>query len=277
MYRLALIPLCLALLALPAPAKRIAAPPSPVQRAIQAEVVVTGKVTAIEKEPVEVEDANGGQKLAHTVAIIKVDSALVGAANMTHLKVGFTASAPGRGRGPIVRLEKDQEGLFFLTKHPSGQFHTFNWMTSPVPAADENYKATLASVKAALAVVADPAKAMKAPKAEDRTFAAIALILKYRTAPQNAGELKLDKIPAEDSRAILKALAEANWTKFDPTLPPPVNAFYMLGINAQDGWVQPKAGQPGVNFNEELQKAFAKWVDGPGKDYRINKFVAARK
>lgn len=263
-----IVPLILATFAPFTPAKRVAAPPNPVQRALQAEVVIAGKVTSIEKEPVEIEA--GGQKTAYKVGVIKVESALVGAANTTHIKVGIPAVS-GRVR---VQLEENQEGLFFLTKHPSGQFHTFNWMTGPVPATDENYKAVTANVKKALAVIADPMKALKAEKAEDRSFAAIAIIIKNRSIPETNGkELGLEKLPADESKLILKALTEANWTKFDPSLPPPANAFYMLGLTTVDGWEAPKQGQPGTDFNETLRTAFAKWVEGAGKDYRINKFV----
>lgn len=266
------VPVCLIAFVPAVSAKRVAAPPSPVQRALQAEVVVAGKVTSIEKEPVEVE--SGGQKTSYKVAVIKIESALVGAANTTHIKVGFPAGpGGGRGRGPIVALEENQEGLFFLTKHPSGAFHTFNWMGSPVHSTDENYKAVTANVKKALAIVAEPMKSLKAEKAEDRAYAAIALIIKNRTIPQSEGRtLALEKLPADESKLILKGLSEANWTKFDPNLPPPATAFYMLGLTTEDGWNAPKL-QPGSDFNSLMREAFEKWIEGPGKDYRINKFV----
>lgn len=252
-------------------AKRIAAPPNPVQRALTAEVVITGKVTAIEKDAVEVEEVKDSPKVAYKIAVIKVESSLAGAANTTHVKVGFPANArPGRGR--IIALEENQEGLFFLSKHPSGQFHTFNWMSVPVEATAEDYKASVTNVKKALAVVADSSKALKSEKAEERSFAAIAMILKYRTAPQSGGEVGLEKIPVEESKLILKGLADADWSKPDPSLPPPANAFYLLGLTEENGWVQPKV-QPGADFNEELRKAFVKWLDGAGKDYRISKYV----
>src|SRR6478672_9427838 len=83
------VPLVLAVFAPLTPAKRIAAPPNPIQWAFQAEVVVIGKVASFEKETVEVADGPGKVKLAHRIAIIKVDSGLSGAANLTHMKVGF--------------------------------------------------------------------------------------------------------------------------------------------------------------------------------------------
>lgn len=273
-FRWLLVPLILAAFAPFTPAKRIAAPPNPVQRALQSGVVVTGKVTAIEKEPVEIEEAKGSPKVSYRVAVIKVESALAGAANETHVKVGFPANArPGRGR--VIALEENQEGLFFLSKHPSGAFHVFNWMTPPVDASAEDYIASLANVKKALAAVADPDKALKSEKADERSFAAIALILKYRSQPQTGGDIGLEKIPADESRRILQGLAEASWSKSEMGLPPATNAFYMLGLTEEQGWTQPKV-QPGADFNEELRRAFGKWAEGAGKDYRISKFVVKK-
>ena len=218
----------------------------------------------------------GGQKTAYKVAVVKVESALLGAANTTHIKIGLAMPAGGRGRGPIVGLDENQEGLFFLTKDPSGKFHTFNGMSSPVSATDESYKAAVANVKRALAVIADPIESLRAEKAEDRAFAAIALALKHRSVPQSGGEIGLEKIPAEESKRILKGLAEANWTKSDPSLPPPSSVFYLLGITTVDGWEQPKPAAAGTDFNEVLHAAFVKWIEGAGKDYRINKYVVKK-
>jgi len=275
MNKFLLVPLILAAFATVSPAKRIAAPPNPVQRAVHADAVITGKVTAIEKETVEVAEAGGGPKVAYKIAVIQVESALAGAANMTHVKVGFPAgAAPGRGR--IVALEEKQEGLFFLNKHPSGQFYTFNWMTAPVESTAENHKESVAIVKKGLAVLADPMKSLKAAKAEDRAFAATVMLLKYRTAPPAGGELELVKVPAEESKLILKGLAEADWGKAVPNTPAPTSGFYSLGLTTENGWVAPKPGKPGADYNDELRKAFTQWLDGAGKDYQINKFAVRK-
>src|SRR5690349_11243173 len=135
MRRFLLVALVAVLAVTAAPAKRVAAPPNPVQRALAAEVVVVGKVTAIEKEAVELPPApDAPNKVAYKVAVVKVEAGLAGADNLTHVKVGFVpVGGPPRGFGPVA-LTEGQEGLFFLTKHPSGQFYTFNWMAPPVDA-----------------------------------------------------------------------------------------------------------------------------------------------
>lgn len=260
----------------PVSAKRIAAPPPPVQRALAAEVVVVGKVMAIEKESVGVAPAPGAEKVEYRVAVVKVESGLAGAANLTHVKVGFPAAAGPRRGLPVVALMEGQEGLFFLNKHPGAGFYSYNWMTSPVDATAPDYKAQVAVVKKALTAVADPMPALKAGRAEDRTLAAVALVLKYRTAPPTGGEVEPVKVPADESRLVLKALAEADWSKAEADQPRAVNAFYMLALGQNDGWTPPKPA-PGTDYNSELRAAFAKWVAGPGKDYQISKLVAKKK
>src|SRR5947207_3236199 len=95
-------------------ALKIAAPPQPAQMALTTPVIVTGKVTAIEKDTVDATSPYVGSKdkVAYKVAVVKIDSALAGANNLTHIKIGFIppakvdpnapAPAPG-GIRPAIR------------------------------------------------------------------------------------------------------------------------------------------------------------------------------
>ena len=68
---------------------------SPAQSAASAEVVVVGKVTAIEKESVEAQPfPNAPNKVSYKVAVVKIETNLAGAANTTHVKIGFVPPAP---------------------------------------------------------------------------------------------------------------------------------------------------------------------------------------
>jgi len=289
MRRSLLATLVVALAALPAPAKRIAAPPNPVVRALQADAVVVGKVTAIEKEAVELPAFPGSPVMvAHKVAVIKIDKGLTGADNLTHIKVGFIAPAdptrpglPRRGFGAVAPT-LDMEGVFFLSKHPSGQFYAIAPLAPPVETTEENYKQTVEFVTKALACAADPTKALAAAKVEDRTFAAVVILTQYRTVKPGSEEVTTEKVSVADSRRVLNALAEGDWSKVTADAPPAVGAFYALGLTPDHKWVAPKPvvaqpGQPATNYNAQLQKAFAEWLDGPGKDYQIEKFVQKRK
>lgn len=282
MLRVSLAAFVVLAAALPARADRIAPIASPVERTLRVPVVVTGKVTAVEKDTVDAPLYPGAtNKVAHKIAVVKIETALAGADGLTHIKVGFVTPAAEKvtgiraGRGlNNPELKEGQEWLFFLTKNADGNFHAIAYMTPPVESAANDYKAQVESVKKVLAVVADPAKALKAEKAEDRFSAAVATIYKLRMPPEGArGQTENVALAADESRAILKALTEGTWvTDRSGGSLTGYSAFAMLGLGAADGW-KPPAGVAGEDFAETTRAAFAKWLDGPGKDYRIKKVV----
>jgi hypothetical protein len=258
---------------------------SPVQRAISADVVVVGKVSAIEKDLVEVTQAPGAPKLAYKIAVVKIEAALAGADGLTHIKVGFvpplpvdrTKPPPPGIKPPIrrqpVELKEGQELLLFLVKHPEGGFYAIPAMSPPVDLGVEDAKKEIENVKKVTAVVADPLKALKSEKAEERYFAAIVMVMRYRSYPE-FGRGVVDQLPiaADESRLLLKALAEGDWSSVDRNAPNGLQAFSSLALNDKDGWMPPKI-QSGENYNKVVQVAFLKWLDGPGKDYQIKKIV----
>ena len=265
---------------------------SPVQRAIAADVVVVGKVTAIEKETVEALPFPGApNKLAYKVAVVKIESPLIGADNITHVKIGFIASAqpdlnaqrrpggirPLRGPLPPFELKEGQEMLFFLAKHPSGEFYVTPSMSPPVDVKNDEGKKELEAVKKVVAVMADPMKGLKSDKADVRAETAAILAMKYRTHPDGVPAVDHVAIDADESKLILKGLAEADWSNnIRPApgggAPTALQAFYSLGLSDQDGWKPPQP-KPGANFQNILQASFVKWLDGPGKNFRIQKVV----
>lgn len=277
--------LAAAALAAPAEAKR-ARMFTTTEKLVRADAVVVGKVTAIEKEPVTAPAEPGAkEKLSYRVAVVKVEGALVGAADATHVKIGFepvsadpSVPAPPRRSGPSAFVPAaDAEGLFFLTKHHSGDFYVITGMLAPVLTTAPDYKDQLALAKQAAAVLADPTKALKAEKPADRTFAANILVNKYRAYPESGGAVETAKVPADESQLVLKALAAADW-KGDPNGRPDLNAFQsfsLLGLTDKDGWKQP-AVKPGEDFVGKTKEAFVAWLDGPGKGYQINKLVVKK-
>lgn len=270
-------PLVALALAAPVDAKRIRMF-TPTEKALRADAVVVGKVTAIEKEPTAVPGAPGepGAR-SYRVAVVKVETGLIGAANVTHVKIGFEPVAPDAprrsGPGPFVPTE-GTEALFFLTKHPAGDFYTVSPMLSPTDTTALDYKDQIALVKRAAAVLTDPVKALKADRADDRSFAANMLVNKYRAYPESGGEVENIKVPADESRLVLKTLAESDW-KPAPNAPDTLNpyrTFGLLGLNNQDGWTPP-ATKPGEDIVAATKEAFVKWLDGPGKGYQIRAFA----
>jgi hypothetical protein len=271
---------------------------SPAQRALTSETVVIGKVTAIEKEMVEATPFPGApNKLQYKIAVVKIETALSGSANVTHIKVGFIPPPPPMNPQPgqpgVIRpgirrpamlpeLKEGEEYVLFLSKHPDGNFLMMSNMSPPLENKAEGTKNEVESIKKVLAVVAEPVKSLKADKADDRAFAAAVLATKYRSYPDRGGETEQTPISADESKLILKGLAESDWTKFDRAAPNGMQAFYSLGLTDKDGWVAPKPvpaqqGQPAPNFNQLTKDAFIKWLDGPGKDYQIKQIVPKKK
>jgi hypothetical protein len=277
---------------------------TPAQRATSADVIVVGKVTAIEKEMAEAQPFPGApNKVPHKVAVVKIETNLAGAANITHIKIGFippakpdpTAPPPARGggirpirRGPVVpELKEGQEMLFFLTKHPAGDFYIMPAMSPPIEVKGDQWKKELEAVKRVTTVLADPMKGLKSDKADVRAETAAVMVMKYRTYPDFATEVDQVPINAEESQLILKGLAEAEWNQNIRAVPPgggspnALQAFYQLGLTEKDGWKQPvfpqpKPGQPPVDFGAIQKQAFGEWLAGPGKDYVIKKFVVKK-
>jgi hypothetical protein len=279
----------------------------PVQRAVTAEVVVVGKVTAIEKDMVEAQPfPNAPNKVAYRVAVVKIETNLAGAANITHVRIGFIPPAkpnpnvqppvgrPGRAirpiRGPLpaIELKEGEEKLFFLAKHPGGEFFVMPGMSPPIDVKDDNGKKELEAVKTITTVLADPMKGLKSDRAGVRAETAAVMVMKYRAYPEFAGEVDQVAINAEESKLILQALAEAEWSQNVRPVPAAIGApnalqaFYQLGLTEKDGWKQPvaprpKPGQPPVDFAAVQKKAFVEWLAGPGKDYVVKKVIARKK
>ncbi len=271
------------------------APPQPGQMAITSPVVLTGKVTAIEKDTVDatLPYAGAKDKQTYRVAVVKIDAAMAGADNLTHIKIGFVPPAkpdpnlnpPGGGiRPPLGRprfqapeLKVGQEALFFLAKHPTADFYVIAGMNVPVDVTTAEGKKTLEEVKKVTAVLADPMKGLTSDKADARAEAAAVMVTKYRSYPTFGGETEQVAIGADESKLILKALTEGEWKPGRFGAPNAFNAFGQLGLTAKDGWIQPVIaavpGQPAPDYAGVMKDAFTKWLAGPGKDYRIKKVV----
>ena len=276
-----------AVFAVPVEAKRAIRIFTPIEKVARAEIVVSGKVSAVEKEMVNaIRFVGDKEKVPHKVVVIKIEKGLIGGDAITHVKVGFLPPPPadpaGGVRPPVrggfqqVDLKEGQEGVFFLTKHPSGEFYTITPLMAPLDPKAENYKAQAEQVKLAAAALADPMKALKAAKADDRFFAASALLAKYRSYPEDGRETEMVKVAADESKLILKSLAEADWKKNEPEGMNAMQAFYQLGLTDANGFKQPQV-KPGEDFQDVVKAAYLKWLDGAGKDYQIQKIVPKKK
>ena len=74
------------------------------EQAAAADVIVIGKVTDIESEPVLAERARGKDKVLHLVATIRVEENLLDAKGLTHVRVAFVPELRAPGRNPAVKV-----------------------------------------------------------------------------------------------------------------------------------------------------------------------------
>jgi hypothetical protein len=274
MARFASAALLLVLVVTPAFALLKVAPPPGVATRAAADLVVVGKVTAVEKEEVEVAQYPGSpQKVSYKVAVVKVEDTLAGKTNETHIKIGFQ---PVGGRRGVTTFDfkENAEGVFFLRKHHDGAFYSFDYNTQPLDATAKSYKADLETVKKAVAVFADPMKALKAKEKKDAYFAAGVLVAKYRT-PLTGTTVRTENLPTDESKLILQTILEADWTAADRDVPPPYQTFVKLGMTQKDGW-KPAPFAGNGDFNAHMKDEFKKWMEGDGAKFQIKKYVAAK-
>ena len=266
----------------------------PVQQATLAEIVVIGKVTAIEPDMLIVEQYPGGGKVAHLVATIRIEERLSGGKGVTHLRVGFVptrqaldedefglqpfnARAERSWRGH-ASLSEGQEACFFLRKHATADFHVMSEVGYPLNKSDVNYDNQIKAVRKILKACEDPIAALKTKDAADRQLFACALVLKYRSqSPYRPAVATANQpIPAEESELILKTLAEMKWGEmpFDENGTYSLHtAFQSLQIAPKDGWQQP-AQKENEDYNQIMNTAASKWLKDNAGKYRIQKLVA---
>lgn len=282
-----------------AKALRIAMPIASTKvKTIQADAVIVGTVTGIEKETVDLEQFPGSnEKVPHTVANIKIESTLLGNRNITHLKLVFVKPGaeeqpgggiiggpgggpavrplpfPGRGGLPTFIPAEKQEGLFFLQKHPTSPNHYVVQMGhNPILSNDPKYADELALVKVVTGALANPVKALKAENPDDRLSAALALAQKYRLYPANnpSGVFEETAIPAEQSKLFLQVLAECDWSK---------NADAARLADAL-GLMPGNYGMPRLAVGDDgdllaaRQKAFKLWYEKFGDKFEVKQISA---
>lgn len=281
---------CLALMAAPAFARAmmIAPPPLP-QCAALSDAIVVGKVTAFGDKLVSVKPPNGGDKVDYQIAIVQISDPITGVKDAKEIKVGFIPPLPpmppNPGPGPVLirkrypqfNLTLDQEACLFLVKHPTEDFYIGqNYYDVINKANNADFDKNIDEIKHSVKLLADPAAGLKSRSADDRFLTAALLVMRYRTP--RAGETKTAPIDAAESKQILQALADADWSPPKP-MPgvgfvgfqmTPQAIFFRLNLTPADGWMQPRDAK-------EIPDAAKQWLKDNVEKYRIERFVADKK
>jgi len=273
---------CLAVLIAVAPAKALMIAPPPVPlRVATADLVVVGKVTGFGDKAVPAERFKD-DTAQYQIAKVKVDETLFGK-GVKEVKVAFVppmpvAPAPGGGvrpfirRGPQVNLTVGQEACLFLVKHPTKDFYTLNAYYDVLNKTDNpNFGTETGEVKRVARLLANPKAGLTSKDKEERFQTASLLITKYRTPRPYIEKPKMETVPAAESKLILEALADADWTmapgRAGVFMMNPQAMFYRLNLTPADGWVQPK------DFKEFPAEA-KKWLKANAGKYRLQRYAS---
>jgi hypothetical protein len=266
-------------------------------RVAQADAIVVGKVTGLEKQTVSARPTpQAAQKSEYQIAKVKIGDALVGIKGLTDIRVGFIARQnnivppPRRGGAPqplpAVRpaiviyqptLTVGQEGVLFLNKHFDGDFYVLTGYQSVINKLNNaNYEKELALVKRCVKLLDKPATGLKAKDSSERLLTASLLLSHYRAfKPGMIYPIKTEPISAKESKLILSALIDADWDKIDPELR--MNArtvFSRLGVAAKDGWTPPRYDPAKAKDYNAMWNAAAKdWLKKNADTYRVQRYV----
>lgn len=279
---LALAGLALLSAAAAAQAMMVAPPVIPL-RVAPADAVVVGKVTGFADQSVAAVRYPGGtDTVNYQIAVVKVEEALFGAKDMKTIRVGFLPPPPpgaprGRGARPMIRrplppnLTLNQEACLFLLKHPAGDFYVLaNYYDVLNKKDNPAFEKEVGEARRCAKLLAEPKAGLRSANKGDRTLTAALLVARYRTPRWQAGKPpKEEPVDAAQSKAILQALADADWTVRDPRQAQgsPQAMFNRLGLTKADGWAPPKEAGRWAEVAKQ-------WLKGHADTYRIRRFVA---
>jgi hypothetical protein len=257
-------------------------PPIP-QRVALADVVIVGKITALEERLIYAAPLlkiPGIGKIPYQIAVVSVQSSIIGGKEPKDLRVGYVPPAlPGSGvparfrRFAQLELSVNQEGCFFLRKHPEEAFclaqASYDFMDK---ASEKNYNQDLALVRRCAGLLASPLDGLKAKETEDRRLTAAMLLFQHRT-PRfvYSGKPVTEPIDAEQSKLILTGLQGGDWSDAAAASPmAPLNLFLWLGLTEADGWMAPTSPK-------DYPAAAQKWLRDNAGRYRIQRYVPEEK
>ena len=263
-------------------------PPPGIERIVQADAVIVGKVIGI--EPVDLEfpvSKDSPLKFHLRIAVVSVSETIVGARDAKMLRVGFVPA--GEKNRPFgffkypelnFKLDVGDHGLMYLRKRPDMKvyygtlFNDFNPLpidANPKPApgtpARGSYVEEVKRARQVAKLLDDPRANLQAKDPLDRCATAAALLVRYRSA--KVAKAKTELVSLEETRLIMNILLEQDWKATTPT-PTPWNCFLMLGLREADGWTSP--GQ--INDLNDVRAAARTWYRERADTYRIPRFLA---
>jgi hypothetical protein len=261
-------------------------------RIVQSDIVVLGRVVALEPKDVAAVFSESPYKLDYRIAVVKVKEVIHGQKELKELRLGFISPAQdrkvdktGKAMPALWPLEFNpvkvgQEGMFFLRKHHQGNFYV-NFVlfggflaSSDTPEFTKNLK----NARRLDNVLKLPLEALKAENKSNRYLAATMLVTRYRLSWLKDPKLPEKAIADDESKLILKTLAEADWSDLTEAIAPskyplhPYQVFLQLGVTKADGYDPPK-NAPDVR---DTLRYTQNWLRDNQEKYRIQCFTSSK-
>lgn len=164
---------------------------------------------------------------------------------------------------------RGKEGHFFLAKHHSGAFYTP--LGGTFTAKDHtSYEDEVKKTKRYLKLLEKPKESLRAKDPADRFTAAVLLLARYRNVPDVSN--KKEPIDAEQSKLILRAIAEADWGRDSRKPVHPMTVYRWL-----DEVKEREVPPPGIRSLEEYYGSIRDWLRKNQDTYRIQRYVRESK
>jgi hypothetical protein len=244
----------------------VAPAPPLVMRVNTVDAIVVGRVVGLEDKDIEAALVPGQPKLTYRIAIVNVTDPLKGAKVPKQIRVGYY---PNSKRGN--KLAAGDDGLFFLTQHPTEPFYLVYGFYDFQSSKFQNFDKDVAEIKKLAKLLEDPRASLKSKNADDRFATAALLVSAYTHRPLGAAKVKQVPIDAEESKLILQALLDADWTKkFENYgMPGPLFVFHQLQLTKETGFT-PAAGSTPEHYAAGVRQ----WLMQNVGTYRVQRFVA---
>jgi hypothetical protein len=264
-------------LSVPVPVRAIvvATPTGPV-KAAHADLVITGKVTALDGTQNVAPTPAVKDKAAFQIAVLQATEVVKGEAKDKKVRVGFLTGKLPSGVKPgslSLKLAPGQDGLFFLKKHHQGDFYVLPMINTFIPSKTKAaHDRELGEARKTVKLLENPMLGLKSTDAIQRLEAISILIPVYCTAPLGS-DFKQQPLDAAESKLILKILLDADWNpekyKGDNFQQNPAGLFKNLGLTAKDGFHDPQKGL----FAPEYAAAARAWLTKNWQTYPLQKVV----
>jgi hypothetical protein len=238
---------------------------SPLQRFTAAECVLVGKIINYDEKTMNALPAPGAKATQEfAVAVLEITKAIKGADGLTHIRIALDMTQ---------NLPLGKEACFFLNPHFEEPVCVMNWRFG-APEYKENNAGFDASVRQYERwgrLLKNPLEGLQSKDADERFLTAALLVTEHRTFRPgfHSQDQKTAAIDATQSKLILLALADAEWSKviLDNTVSVQ-SLFTQLAPTAKDGW------NASIGYDAKgYEIAVKKWLKDSADTFRIKTFV----